>query len=363
MRDLFDVPDNYFLSHSVGCQPKDGDKALSEQFFMPWQTGRNWADWMPILDNFRNSIAQLLSVDASTICPQINISSALTKIIYSIPQDETKKTILLSKQDFPTIGFVMQQAERMGFALRFIEGPPSELSSWEDALDGSVAIAHITHALSNTSHISPVKEICALAKSYGAVTIVDAAQSIGALPVAPKIWGADFILGTGVKFLCAGPGACFLYAAPHILPRCAPVDVGWFSHENPFEMDIGNFRYADDAMRFFGGTPSPAPLALAVSALDVWKSLNPETIHKTIDAHLSFLCSNTDHDIIISPIHSGQRGATFVVNPPNREALKQALSSHHIGYDERKQGFRFSVHGYTAHSEVEKLATIINSAC
>lgn len=362
MRDLFHVPDSYFLSHSVGCLPKSASKSLDRQFLQPWQTGRNWADWMPILDEFRQGIAHLLSVDSSGICPQINVSSALTKIIYSLPQDETKKTILLSKQDFPTIGFVMQQAERMGLTIRFIDGPINELSAWSDALDSSVAIVHITHALSNTSRLLPVKDICDLAKSHDAITILDAAQSLGVVPVNPVEWGVDFVIGTGVKFLCAGPGACFLYAAPDILPLCTPVDVGWFSHENPFEMDISNFRYADDAMRFFGGTPSPAPLALANSAMDIWKSLNQETVHKIIDKHLSFLCSHVDQDIIISPTHSGQRGATFVIAPKDKAALRQILSANHISHDERKDGFRFSVHGYTERSELETLVNVINSA-
>ena len=45
-----------------------------------------------------------------------------------------------------------------------------------------------------------------------------------------------------------------------VLPFCNPRDVGWFSHENPFEFDIHDFRYTDTALRFWGGTPSDCPL-------------------------------------------------------------------------------------------------------
>ena len=117
MRDLFHVPDNYFLNHSVGCMPRGAKTALDDGFFAAWTSGTNWDDWMGVLDEFRAGLAGLLGVNATSICPQSNISSALTKILYSLPEGR-KKTILLSPQDFPTIGFVFKQAERMGFRLR-----------------------------------------------------------------------------------------------------------------------------------------------------------------------------------------------------------------------------------------------------
>ncbi len=58
---------------------------------------------MPVIDEFRAGVGALLSVDKMTICPQVNVSSALTKIIYSLPKQMAYQTILLSKQDFPTM--------------------------------------------------------------------------------------------------------------------------------------------------------------------------------------------------------------------------------------------------------------------
>jgi kynureninase len=355
MRDLFYVPDTYFLSHSVGCLPITSREALTAQFLEPWISGSNWMDWMPIFDEFRAGMAELLDVESESICPQNNISSALTKVLFSLPQESGRNVILLSKHDFPTIGFVIKQAERQGYKLRFVEGDPTRIETWEAAIDGRVAVVHITHATSNTSHILPVKEIAALAKSNGAVSIVDVAQSLGAVPVKIADWGVDFAIGTGVKFLCFGPGACFLYVAPHVLQRCEPIDVGWFSHENPFEMDIENFKYADDASRFFGGTPSPAPFVMANNAIKIWQATMPHHTHNRIEICLSRLCDYVDHKMIISPIQPNARGATFVVSPDNRAALHDKLKAKAIRYDERKEGFRFSMHGYTSDQDLDVL--------
>ncbi len=362
MRDLFHVPENYFLSHSVGCLPKQSEAALTEQFFAPWKTGTTWADWMPVFDEFRTGLAALLSVQPSTICPQVNVSSALTKILYSLPQHANRNVILLSKLDFPTIGFVFEQAARVGYEVRFIDGDPTEIETWRAAIDETVAIVHVTHATSNTSHLLPVQDICAVARTKGVTTIVDVAQSLGAVPVDPSAWGVDFAIGTGVKFLCFGPGACFLYAAPYMISQCNPMDVGWFSHENPFEMDIESFRYAPDALRFFGGTPSPAPFVLANAAMRVWNLIELDTVYARIDTCLSELCEKLPEPMIVSPMMSHRRGATLVIAPRDRGALQHNLSECGIHCDARKEGFRFSMHGYTSDAELDVLSRALLAA-
>lgn len=358
MREHFHVPEDYFLSHSVGCLPKASPAALQEHFFGPWMSGENWALWMEELEIFRAGLASLLNVKPASICPQTNVSSALTKILFSLPKPAGRDIILLSKQDFPTIGFVAKQAEHLGYRLKFIDGDPSDFQHWDDAIDDGVAFVLVTHALSNTSHILPVEAICCKARAVGALSIVDVAQSLGAVPVNLPLWTPDFVIGTGVKFLCAGPGACFLYAAEHMLPKCRPMDVGWFSHENPFEMDIEQFQYAPDAMRFFGGTPSPAPISLANSALALWDKIGLKTAQDRIQSHLSILHEHLPEGAAVSPTAPHKRGATLVLTNAFGDKIREDLTAANIKFDQRKPGYRFSVHGYTSASEVEKLADL-----
>ncbi|MGJ8559337.1 MAG: aminotransferase class V-fold PLP-dependent enzyme [Litorimonas sp.] len=360
MREHFHVPDNYFLSHSVGCLPNTVQDALTQSYLAPWRSGANWEDWMPMVEQFRAGIASLLGVVPGAICPQTNISSALTKIIHALPRDTSRNVIVLSKQDFPTIGFVVKLAERAGFRVHFIDGDPTNLTVWQAAIHGRVAIVHVTHALSDSSHLLPVADICAIAKNAGAVSIVDIAQSFCAVPTPVSEWDPDFVLGTGVKFFCAGPGACFLYAKPERWSQCKPVDVGWFSHENPFEMDIMNFRYAADAMRFFGGTPSPAPLICANAAITMWQALDQSIVQAKIQSHLNQLMESAPAHWRVSPTDPTRRGATFVVKPDKLNRLAQTLVEHSVFHDQRKTGFRFSVHAYTPDDDIELLADILS---
>ena len=56
------------------------------------------------------------------------------------------------------------------------------------------------------------------------------------------------------------------------------MDVGWFSHDDPFEMDIHSFRYANDAGDL-GGTPSISPFVSAAASLRHIHELGVENIH------------------------------------------------------------------------------------
>jgi len=66
-----------------------------------------------------------------------------------------------------------------------------------------------------------------------------------------------------------GPGAGFMWISPALVQHLAPADVGWFSHADPFEFDVHSFRFAADARRFWGGTPSIAPYAIAAQSMQV----------------------------------------------------------------------------------------------
>ncbi len=73
----------------------------------------------------------------------------------------------------------------------------------------------------------PVADLCALARSYGAYSIVDSAHGFGMLPIDFQAYGADFVSGAGHKWLCGGPGTGILYIrnSGEALP---PFDLGNF---------------------------------------------------------------------------------------------------------------------------------------
>ena len=344
---------HYFLSHAVGCLIKEAEKTAQNQYFEEWKErgAHAWDAWLSVNEQFCSELALLLGTNAQNICPQSNVSSALSKILYSIPKETKRNTILLSERDFPSTAYVLQQLEREGYQLRYLpkDAAIEDVSVWEEALTEDVQWAFITHVTSNQSIRVPVKEITALSSSKNIYSIVDIAQSVGVIPISLNEWQADFVVGSCVKWLCGGPGAGFLWVSPNRIHDCAPRDLGWFSHEEPFEGDLHRFRYAKNAKKFWGGTPSILPFSLAAESIKHQRNLGIQTIHQHNQKIIHFLYEALTEAgyHIASPQKHKERGGTLVINISNPILLKD-LEKKDIHCDLREgQLLRLSPHIYT----------------
>ncbi|MGF1545040.1 MAG: aminotransferase class V-fold PLP-dependent enzyme [Parvularculaceae bacterium] len=356
-RACFHVPETpYFLSHSVGLRPKAADAYVEEKAFAPWRAGRGeaWGPWSEAIEDFHANLAAVIGARREDVCAQHNVSSALTKILFGLPPDPRRKRIVLAECDFPTIGFVLKQAERLGYELDYLPAGPhlADPDAWARAFADDVFLVHVTHVFSNLCLKTPVREITARARAAGVWSVVDAAQSAGATDVDVADWSADFVIGTCVKYLCGGPGAGWLWADRAAADRCEPMDVGWFSHEDPFAFDIRAFRYAEGAARFTGGTQSPTALANAAAGLAAIRDAGPAAVAARNQRTLDSLLERVDPDIVISHATPGERGAACVLRPRDIAAARAALKEAGAAFDERAGGIRLSVHLYTNDIEV-----------
>ena len=353
----------YFLSHSVGLMPLGARAALEDAYFEPWAAGESdiWSRWLSVLDDFRARLAPIIGADAADICPQTNISSALSKILLSLEPPTGRRKIVMCEEDFPTVGFALAQGARLGLELVFIKSGPhlANPDAWAEGCGEDVHILHLTHVFSNLGLKTPVAEIVARAKAKGVRVIVDAAQSAGAVDVDAEEWGADFVTGTSLKYLCGGPGAAFLWVNPETADDCAPIDVGWFSHENPFEFDIRNFRYAPRAARYWGGTPSVAPFAAAGPGAAIIAREGVRAISARNQALFDRLLDAVPEERFLSHVGKGERGCSFIIAPEKRDAAIAALNEEKVAFDERAGGLRFSLHLYNDDRDIDRLAATL----
>ena len=367
VRNLFHIPDGtYLLSHSVGCLPVASEIHLSKHFFQPWieQGGDAWTHWLGNLSEFNNALAGLLNTDPHLFCPQANLSSGLTKILFSLPTQTHRNKVVFSEHDFPSMGYVIRAfCKASGFRPKIIpiDRDLTDLQVWRDALSEDVFAALVTHMTSNTSHRLPVLEICDLCEHRGVHSIVDIAQSAGVVPIDLSLWKADFVIGSCVKWLCGGLGAGYLWARKECIEACKPVDVGWFSQQNPMTLDINSFQFATEAKRFGGGTPSIMPFTLAAHGIRLLQTLGIHNIYQHNQKFIDKVISQLHSADIHSPIKSGERGGTLVVGFSNNRQVLQKLKSVGVFCDLRKEGLRFSPHIYNSVSEADSLARLLNT--
>lgn len=355
-RDQFHIPEGiYLLNHALGCLPQKTLEA-SNDFIKTWQTqaAYAWEYWQDEIVKFNEALAVLFNTQATLICPQSNISSAAAKIIYSLQAPSKRKTIVLAEQDFPSLGFLYQATKPYGYELKYFpkQIPLHDLELWNTLLDDKVQWLHISHASSHGSEIAPISDLVQMARERDIFTIIDVAQSAGVIPLDLTKLNAHFVIGSCIKWLCGGPGAGFLWLHPDMIPQCAPRDLGWFSHQDPFEFDIHHFEYAHDARRFWGGTPSVQAFMLARHSIELIHSIGVNEIrqhNKNLLHYLrSALSKYTDKE------RECERGGTFCLQHKNIDSLMTTLRNKNIHVDKRACGLRLSPHIYNTEAELEQ---------
>lgn len=130
--------------------------------------------------------------------------------------------------------------ERVGASCVFVDnawGDPVNVESLADAVKANPDAKAISfvHAETSTGAQSDAAAICAIAKEYGMLTIMDAVTSLGGTPVKVDEWGVDAVYSGSQKCLSCVPGIApitFSDKAQEVIRnRKTPVQ-SWFLDQN-----------------------------------------------------------------------------------------------------------------------------------
>ena len=107
-------------------------------------------------------------------------------------------------------GRMADMADRAGAEVTKVEfewGKPVDPAAIEAALqEGPVKVLAFVHAETSTGVRSDAASLCALARKYGALSIVDCVTSLGGIAVDAAAWDADILYSGTQKCLSAPPG-------------------------------------------------------------------------------------------------------------------------------------------------------------
>jgi cysteine desulfurase/selenocysteine lyase len=169
-------------------------------------------------------------------------------------------------------------AQRTGARLRFIPvtGDTGELdlSDLDERL-ADVKLLSLTHISNAMGTINPVAELCAKAQAAGAVTLVDAAQSAGHMPLDVQTLGCDFLAFSGHK-VCGPTGIGALFGRAELQSVMPPYQGGG---EMISKVEFQTSEYHVPPHKFEAGTPNIAGAVGLHAALDYLDALGLEAIH------------------------------------------------------------------------------------
>ena len=251
----------YMVSNSLGAMPRTVPERLAE-YADQWATHgvRAWAKgWWSMPLALGDEIAPLIGAGPGEVAMVPTVSMAQAAILSALDFRNGRDTIVMTALDFPSVRYVFDElAPKLG--ARVVVVPSDDgVSIDEDrlcaAIDDRTALVAISHVLFRSAYIMDAARITTHAHRMGALVALDAYHSVGVMPVDVQAIGADFLTGGVLKWLCGGPGGCFLYASPSASARFAPALTGWQAHARPFAF-ADEMEYAGGAARWLGHAPT-----------------------------------------------------------------------------------------------------------
>ncbi len=263
VRRAFGLSDDYIHMNTgtTGSQPEFVQNNLAVYNRYKSQDPRDWGanlnadfpDLFPIVPSATGArqaqVAAVYGANADEIVLSYNTTDACNLIFAGTPWQPGDRIVTTSFEHPALAGPIAWARDHHGVQVTVVDIPSSftaetsveDVLAWfepvlnADLAEGSKQYLAVSEIFYKNGLRLPIPELCALARSHDAYSIVDSAHGWGMLPIDCHTYGADFIAGAGHKWLCGGPGTGILYVRNSGSDPLPPFAMGnFFIYGNPF---------------------------------------------------------------------------------------------------------------------------------
>ncbi len=233
-------------------------------------------------EKVRSTIADFINAkDKRSIIFTSGTTESINLVAYAWGRQHLKpgNEILISEMEHHSNIIPWQLiAKDTGATLRYIpilENGQLDLSSPEKYFTKNTKIVSIIHQSNVFGTINPIKDIIQYAKSVGALTMIDAAQSLPHSSIDVQEIDCDFLAFSGHKML--GPtGVGVLYGKPEVLENMNPF-LGGGEMINFVSMESATWN--EIPHKFEAGTPKIAQVVGLGAAIDYLNTIGMGLVH------------------------------------------------------------------------------------
>ncbi len=240
----------FFNSGTVGAMPRVVvDKMVEHLRYLSVDV----ADWAYKDDNkeefisgynnlmgIRTKVAKLINGTAADIAMTDNVTNGMSYVANGISLQPGDEVLTTDQEHTGGKGGWLVKEKRYGVVFKTVVVPKPAHSSPEvydvivKAMTPKTKVLMLSHMITGSGAILPVKELCLEARRRGIFTVLDGAQTIGQIKVDVKDIGCDVYLGCFHKWIGAPAGTGFMYVkADRMKDIWTTVASGrWDNHED-----------------------------------------------------------------------------------------------------------------------------------
>ncbi len=257
----------YCNTASYGLPPKPGWEAL-QAALADWHDGRtSWERWGQSTEAARAVFAELVGVPVEQVAVGSTVSELVGSLITALPAGAR---VVVPDIEFTSTLFPLLVQSR----LEVVTVSAGRLA---DAVAEGVNAVAFSAVQMSTGEVADLEAILDAAQSVGAITVCDATQAVGWLPIGAGRF--DALVCSAYKWLMSPRGSAFASVSDRLLARVVPHSAGWYAGEDVHASYFGPpLRLARTARRL---DVSPAWFSWVgtLPALELVREIGVDTIH------------------------------------------------------------------------------------
>ena len=312
--------------------------------------------------------ARLLNSRPTDIAAGSSATELIASIAWAIAPPKGTNIVAVEAVFPSTVYPWMRVARHTGAEMRWVGAGDTPVTDKDviDAIDERTSVVALSHVEYRSGYRYDLHRLTDAAHANGALLIVDASQSAGALPIDVSSSGVDALIVGSYKWLCGPFGAAFMYVNPELLTTIEPGLVGFRSHRNMWDLEAQRIEFAEDATRFEYSTMAYGCAIGLASAIDYLLGVGLETILEWNTSLADLLIKGLDQlgADVISPRFGPERtsivAARFVGT--DVDGLVHALDEAGVAASARMGALRFSPHLYNTTDDISRALEALKRA-
>ncbi len=318
-------------------------------------------------DGLRIQASRLFNCGSEDIAGGSSCTELLTSIAWAVmPQQH--ENVVSTDIVFPsTIYPFTRVSHHSGCEIRLARGHNGYVSFDEIVknIDKNTAVVSISHAEYTGGQLYDLGALAEAAHAFGAILVVDASQTGGAIPIDAPASGVDVIITGSYKWLCGPFGAAVMYLAPWLRDKLEPGLVGFRSHNDMWNLRPDRLDYPDTAKRFESSTLAFGCVKGLEKSIEYLVDIGIERIYEHNIALANRLIEGlSELNIeVVSPVNIQERTSivTCQVSGFDPGEIVQDLKARNIIVQNRQEFVRFSPHLYNSENDVDRAITELRS--
>lgn len=318
-----------------------------------------------VFDSLRQTGARLLRAQPDEIASASNASEALCSLAWALgPGPEAN--VVSARVEFPSVVYPwLRVARSTGCEVRLTKDEDHIVDFGElvDLIDDETAAVCISHVQYSTGQRLDLAALAQAAHRRGALLIVDATQSAGAVPIDVVADDIDALVTSGYKWLCGPFGAAILFVRRDLYSRLEPGLVGWRSTAQVFDFRADQLEWAPSASRFEFGTMAYGCTIGLVTATEYLLGIGIEKIHSynlALAGRLVEGLSSLGAEFVSPDVDNLKSSIVTARFPGHDQArIAQRLNQQGVVVSPRIGAVRFSPHVYNTAGDIDRTLEIL----